>query len=276
MNSIKNVYFPKSLKEAVALLKKKNSVFMDSGLYSFKNINNGIENIISAKYMPKYIKKDSKNLIISSNSTFDDMENNKFCQSLFDGIISKAAYNCSSQLIRNMATIGGNIAHPNAFNIMPVIAALFDSKIEIYNFKGKAIIGWKDLYSGKYKPGKDCIISNIIFPLNYNKQNFYFEKIAKLKSSWESYLTVAFRCDIKDKKIRDIRLVFGAIRAIPYVNYEFEKSIIGQEIDEKLIENIAKEYKNNILSFAPNSKINIYRAQVAENLIFSYFNSKIS
>jgi len=270
---IKNIYFPSNMREAITMLKKKKSIFIAGSTFSFKALPQDIEDVVlSKKIKLNYIKKDSKNLVIGSLATFNDIENDKYCKTLFGGSLSMSASQCSSQLIRNMATIGGNIAHTNAFNIWPVMLTMLNSKVKIITLKGEKTALYKDLYKLGFIFGRNALIKEIMIPLEYSKDNFYFHKVSKIKSSWDSYLTAAFRSKIKEGKIKDIKLVFGAIRALPYENIEIEKGLLNHEITDDLIKETAERYSSGILSINPNAKINKYRSQLAGNLVSYYLN----
>lgn len=264
---IKKVYFPNTVREAVSLLGKKNSIYIAGSTYSFKNIPENTEIVVCGRDLPICgIKKDQKHLIIGAGATFDQIEKNKLCSSLFDGLLSKAASACSSQLIRNMATVGGNLSHLNAFNLFPVLSSCLNAQVKIYGKGFYKKIFWKDLYSGKYKPGINCLITELIFPLSLSSHKFYFRKVSKIKSSWDSYITVCFRADVSRRKIKDLKLSIGAVRALPYSDEAMERDVIAKELNSELIKNISSRLESGILSLHANSKINSYRASLAKNL----------
>jgi len=165
-----------------------------------------------------------------------------------------------------MATVGGNLAHLNAFNLFPVLCSSLNANVRI-SLKGfSKIISWKELYLGRYKPGINCLITELLFPLNLSRNKFYFKKVSKIKSSWDSYITVCFRADIYKKKIKDLRLSVGAVRALPYIDEALEKDVIGKEINTELIKDISSRLESGVLSLHANSEINSYRASLAKNL----------
>ncbi len=265
MKLLEKVIWVENLKEFSKVF-NKNSYIIAGSTFSFKSIekNDKIRNIIVIDQLPlKYIKKTTKELIIGSICTFYDLENNKLCKELFSGFISYAASQCSSQLIRNMAGIGGNIAHANAFNIIPLIIATLDGKIKVFNGKKYSTYSIFEYY--KTKPYG--IITEIILPLKYSKDTFYFEKISKTSSSWESYITFSFRINIKESIIKSIRFVFGGISSIPIINKQLEDEITYRNIKEINIDDISKKYSDFIFSVNSNHKYSEYRKDVTFNTV---------
>lgn len=269
MNNIKNIYFPTTLKDFSKIYKKTSSLIAGSTYFFNANRKNNLSNdLISITDLPlKYIKKDKRNIRIGSLVTFDDIENNDICKDTYFGFLSHSASNCSSQLIRNMATIGGNIAHPNAFNIMPLVIETLNGKIKLYDGKKYVMMPLTDYYSKKPLG----IITEVILPLAYERNFFYFEKVAKTSSSWESYITFSFRASVKNKIINDMRLVFGAITSMPLSSLNIEKKFTGREITKELVNDISKEYSELVYDTHPTHKYAEYRKNVVMNTVREFF-----
>ena len=271
MLNLKKIYFPEKLSDFKKVF-KKSSYVMSGFTYSFKSVekNNDISEIIVVDQLPlRYIKEKGEYICVGSLSTFDDLENNQLCKKYFGGFISYAASRCSSQLIRNMATIGGNIYHMNSFNIMPIVIKTLDAKIKVYDFKKEFLVSSNDFFNLK----KPFFIIEIIFPLKYKNSVFYFEKISNTYSSWQSYITFSFRGYIDKEIIKDIKLVFGGISAIPYNDSETEKSILNKKLDSKIIDEFAKKYSENIYNINPSHKYSEYRRDVSYNVIKEFLNT---
>lgn len=265
MNNIKTVYIPQNIKEFSSVFSKK-SLIMAGSTYSFKSFEKDkeLKEIVSISNLPlKYIKKESNNIVIGALSTFDDIENSGLCKKHFFGFLSHASSYCSSQLIRNMATLGGNIAHPNAFNIMPVVMETLNGKLKVFDGKKYKILSLSDYYNERNK----VLITEAMIPLKYDKNLFYFEKISRTKTSWESYITFSFRADVKKTKINDIRLVFGSVKAVPLYSPEIEKEMVSRDIKDINVEEISKKYSDLIYSVASSHKYSEYRKEVTYNTV---------
>ena len=120
MKNVKYCCFPKSVKNALELLddKKNKSIAVAGGTLIAKSLGDWVDKYVDIRYLPlKHLKVSRGNLIIGALCTFDEIDNNPLLKKWASGVLSKAAALCSSQLIRNMATIGGNISKPHSFNI---------------------------------------------------------------------------------------------------------------------------------------------------------------
>ena len=232
MKNIKYYAYPSTTREAVALLanKKMKALALAGGTLVAKTLPDTVETYLDLKGLPiKSIKLGAGSLVIGAGATFDEIDRDKLCRSWAGGVISAAAAKCSSQLIRNMATIGGNIARPHSFNIFPVVLLGLDARVRLQNQAGSKVVDFKDLYSPalKMRPGVDCLITEIIIPGKTRKWRCEFIKLAKTDSSWESYITLFLAAGWseatqfnknrkKGRNLAQVRIAVGALGPKPF------------------------------------------------------------
>ncbi|MBI4656237.1 MAG: FAD binding domain-containing protein, partial [Elusimicrobia bacterium] len=145
---------------------------------------------------------------------------------------------CSSQLIRNMATVGGNIARPNAFNVLPPVFTALDAVVRVETGTGQKNFGLEDIYSDdfKYALGRDSIIKEVVIPAKTRNWKCAFEKFAKTLSCWESYVTLVSALDIKGGIVLTARFVLGALAARPVRVKSAERAITGRKLSAETAE----------------------------------------
>lgn len=232
MKNIKYYAFPSTTKEAVALLlnKKYKAMALAGGTLVAKTLPATVETYLDIKNVPiKGIKLQGGNLVIGAGATFDEIDRSKLCRGWAGGVIAEAAAKCSSQLIRNMATIGGNIARPHSFNIFPVVLLGLDAKIRLAARGGSRLVDFQDLYSSGLglRPGLDSLITEVIIPAKTKKRRCEFIKLAKTESSWESYITLFFSAEKKGKAVTQARVVIGALSPKPFRAPEAEAALLS-------------------------------------------------
>ncbi|MDO8803678.1 MAG: FAD binding domain-containing protein [Elusimicrobiota bacterium] len=232
MKNIKYYAFPSSVKEALAVLlnKKYKAMALAGGTLVAKTLPDTVETYLDLKNLPiKSIRLHGGNLVIGAGATFDDIDRSKLCRGWAGGVISAAAARCSSQLIRNMATIGGNIARPHSFNIFPVVLLGLDAKVRLQAKKGARLVDFQDLYTSGLglRPGLDSLITEIVVPARTKKWKCDFIKLAKTASSWESYITLFFSAEKKGRSATQARVVVGALSPRPFRAPEAEKAMLS-------------------------------------------------
>ncbi len=229
MKNIKYYAFPSTAKEAVALLlnKKYKAMALAGGTLVAKTLPDTVETYLDIRNVPiKGIKLQGGNLVIGAGATFDEIDRSKLCRGWAGGVISAAAAKCSSQLIRNMATIGGNIARPHSFNIFPVVLLGLDAKVRLAVRSGAKLTDLPGLYAANLglRPGLDCLITEIIIPAKTKKWRCEFIKLAKTESSWESYIKLFFSLEKKGKAVQS-RICVGALSPKPFRALSTEAAI---------------------------------------------------
>ena len=226
MNKIKYYAFPSAVEDAMSVLlsAKYKAMVMAGGTLVAKSVPDSVETYLDIKRLPiKEIKISGGGLTVGAGATFDEIDSSDACRQWCGGIISKAASKCSSQLIRNMATIGGNIARPHSFNIFPVVLAGLDAYITVMTRSGEKKIPFASLYSSKtLRPGLNCLITSVEFPAPADGMRCEFVKLAKTESSWESYINL-FLASGGGK----VRIAVGTLSPKPFRAVKTEKAVAG-------------------------------------------------
>jgi carbon-monoxide dehydrogenase medium subunit len=251
MKNIKYYSFPETPKAALAglLNRKAEAIAVAGGTLVAKTLPETAENFIDLKNLPlSYIKKRGKDLVIGAMSTFDDIDNSKLVKGWAGGVISGAAARCSSQLIRNMATIGGNIARPHSFNIFPAVLLGLDARVRLLTRVGEKTRLFADIYGAdfKFKPGRDCLILEIIIPGKTKKWTCRFEKFARTEASWEAYFTLFMAALVGGGKVKETRVVVGALSPKPFRALAAEKALSGVKLSQGVIDAAALEFERDL------------------------------
>lgn len=240
MKNIKYYAYPSTVKEALSLLlnKKYKAMALAGGTLVSKTLPDSVETYLDLKALPiKGIRLRGGDLVIGAGATFDEVDRSKLCRAWAGGSVARAAAACSTQLIRNMATIGGNIARPHSFNIFPVVLLGLDARVRLQTKKGARLIDFRDLYSSGLglRPGLDSLITEIVLPVRTKNWKCEFIKLARTASSWESYITLFLSADLrqglprKGKALTQARVAVGALSPRPFRAPEAEKAMLSGE-----------------------------------------------
>lgn len=234
MKNIKYYAGPAGVKDALSILldKKYKAMAVAGGTLAAKTLPEAVETLLDLGKLPiKGIKLRGGSLVIGAGATFDEIDNSRLCRSWAGGVIAKAAAACSSQLIRNMATIGGNIARPHSFNIFPVVLLGLDAKVVLQCKTGPKTVSFGNLYSAgpALRPGVDCLITEIVIPAATKNWKCDFIKLARTGSSWESYLTLFLAAGGAGKALTSARVAVGALAARPLRATATEQAMLADK-----------------------------------------------
>jgi len=146
--------------------------------------------------------------------------------------------------VRNVATLGGNVAHalPAADGTIALLA--LDVQAEIASFAPAAVLGgvntrripFKDLFLG---PGKSSLkhdeelIVGFYLPLSKINQASCFKRIMRPQGVALPIINVAIWLERKEDAIKDIRIAVGPGGPTPWNATEAEKTLIGKSLNDE-------------------------------------------
>ena len=144
-------------------------------------------------------------------------------------ILKEAALNVVNRNIRNMATVGGNIAACKSCSDMIPLMLVTDALLEVYSLKGeKREVSLEEYIQEK----RDCLITKIIIPA---RKNFYTAISRYTRASNDlALINVCIGLKLEDGVCKDARLAIGGVAASPIRIKETEKFLCGREIKGKL------------------------------------------
>lgn len=153
-------------------------------------------------------------------------------------ILIQAAQEFADPLVRNNATIGGNLvtASPAADIAVPLLT--LDALIKIESVKDKREVKLKDFFLG---PGKtvlqdDEMIVGIEFEKSDINKNGYFIKLGQRKAMAIAISSVAVNLEVRQNKIIRIRVAAGSVAPMPIRLTGVEEFLKNKEIKNRLIE----------------------------------------
>jgi xanthine dehydrogenase small subunit len=149
-------------------------------------------------------------------------------------LLAQLLPNFASRLIRNRATLGGNLATASAIgDAAPILLAL-DARLELAAAHGKRRVCLDGFFVGYRKtqlaPGE--IIKAIVVPLPAARiQRFY--KVSKRALDDISSVAAAFALDLDpDGRVQRLRIAYGGLGATPLRAHAAEQCALGKRLDD--------------------------------------------
>lgn len=146
--------------------------------------------------------------------------------------------------IRNLGTIGGNIANgsPAADSIPPLLA--LDAKITVKNLEGERVVRLEDIYLGKGKVDikEDEIIVDIIIERPAAKLNVEFEKLGLRNALAISRLSTSVYLDLDGDVIKTARVGSGSLGLYPLREPVLEEFLTGKTLNTELVKSGSTKY----------------------------------
>lgn len=153
-------------------------------------------------------------------------------------ILRDACSTFASPLVRNRATIGGNVAHGSPAGDMAPPLLVLDASIELRSVRGKRLVRAVDFWKGPRKTTRksDEIVTSIRIPQASALGTCSWKKLGLRKADAISVASVAVRIALTPNGAVDVaRVAVGAVAPIPLRVAKSENALAGKPITAETI-----------------------------------------
>jgi carbon-monoxide dehydrogenase medium subunit len=183
-----------------------------------------------------YIKEEKKRIRIGSLTTISELASSKIVQD-HAPILTEAANQLGNPLVRNRATIAGNLADasPAADTAVPLLA--LEAMIITERNGGKREIPIDQFFLGPnqtvLKP--DEIIREIVFPKPDLKSKMAYIKLGLRNAMAISVVSIAILMEKEGEECKKVRIALGAVAPKPIRAYGVEAILTNKKIMMELV-----------------------------------------
>src|ERR1700722_8153114 len=126
-------------------------------------------------------------------------------------VLTYALRRLSNPRVRNVARVGGALAHGDPHMDLPPVLAMLGAKVTITGPKGDRDLAVEDLYAGYYETvlEKDELITAVTVPALNGRKAAYMKVTSRTADDWPA-LGVAVSFALDDGVIKDPRVVVSA------------------------------------------------------------------
>lgn len=245
------IYSPKTIEEVKEYMKDHSNLKLLAGgtdlVLDFKRNKVKCESIVSLEKISdlKKIVDDKDEIYIGAMVTFSDLIENNIIKN-YCNLLLNCSMSMGSPQIRNVATVGGNIANGgSAADIIPCIISL-GGILLIESEEAIRRVSCEE-YFENYKEERlkeNEILTHIIIPKTQNISGYY--KLGKRNSLAISRVSAAVNLEIKKDRICAINICLGAVGRYPFRVKELEERSLGKDI-KWLYSEEALEYLESIV-----------------------------
>jgi len=239
-------YVPDSLYDACSLLTEKGNgaKLLAGGTDLLNKMKHGLtapEALISLKNLEQLTAIDyvpGKGVVIGARATHNAISNSSLLQKKYLSICEAAQHMANNQ-VRNIGTIGGNIANAVPSADLPPILIALGALVTLVSINGERVMPLEEFFAG---PGKTHlnqgeILTEIVIPDNsYTGSNYI--KFGLRRSGALAVVGVAVAIEFEDKICKNARIALGAVAPVPMRAKKAEAIIIGNAVTEELLEQV--------------------------------------
>lgn len=176
--------------------------------------------------------------------------------------------------VRNMGTIGGNIANGSPIGDLPPAFIALDAKLTLRKGNETRDLPLEDFFIayGKQNLQPGEFVQSLFVPALQDGEKFEVYKISKRRDEDISALCGAFKISLDGEgKVETCRIAFGGMAATPLRASSVEQALLGSEWNEATIENALASFENDYTPLGDWRASAEYRMSVAKNLLRRFY-----
>jgi carbon-monoxide dehydrogenase medium subunit len=237
---------PGSLKEAIALidpevrpiaggtalmLMMKAGVFRPTRLVSLRKIGKEFSGIAAGK---------SGELTIGAMAPLSALEHSPDVARLAP-VIVRTMRRLSNVRVRNVATVGGALAHADPHMDLPPVLIALGATIAVAGLDGERTMPLEELFTGYYETSlaKNELITQLRIPAQGATHAVYFKVTAGSADDWPA-LGVAVALSAEGSTVKSARIVVSAATAKATRLAAAEKELVGSNAGDKILGRVSE------------------------------------
>ncbi len=178
------------------------------------------------------------------------------------------------QQVRNMGTIGGNIANGSPIGDTPPALIALGASLTLRKGTIRRIIPLEDFFIayGKQDRQPGEFVEAVHIPIPAAGENFAVYKVTKRRDEDITATLGAFRLALAaDGTVAAIRIAYGGMAATPKRALAVENALLGQPWNEKTVEVAMAKYAEDYAPLSDMRATAEYRALAARNLLLRFY-----
>jgi carbon-monoxide dehydrogenase medium subunit len=213
-------------------------ILINQGLYFPKTLVNlkKIKDASDITYDPQH------GLRIGALASIYDLETSPVVREYYP-LLANACHVVANIRIRNMATIGGNLAHADYQSDPPAALVALDGKVELSSLKGVRELSLEKFLVGSYETNLEPaeLITALLVPPPPQGTRGTYLKFTTRSSEDRPCAGIAAIVQMRNGICENVRLVVGAVSSTPIRTRKAEELARGEKLTPKLIGEMALE-----------------------------------
>ena len=196
-----------------------------------------------------YIRHRGTACVIGATTTMAELEASDVIQALAGGLLSRAARTCGSALIRNLATLGGNMANGSPAADMATPLLVLDSSVVLEDAMGRRKLPLAE-YLEAARPGRyaKALLVEVVIPDPPRGKGcqWSFQKLGRTAVDI-SLVNVSAGLQLDSRgRVKWARIALGSVAPVPMRATGAEQRMAGRILDQSLLAEIGAEVAREV------------------------------
>jgi carbon-monoxide dehydrogenase medium subunit len=188
-----------------------------------------------------YIRLRGTACVIGATTTMAELEASDVIQALAGGLLSRAARTCGSALIRNLATLGGNMAHGSPAADMAAPLLVLDAAVVMVDSKGRHKLPLAEyLAAARVSRYAKALLVEVVIPDPPQGKGcqWSFQKLGRTAVDI-SLVNVSAGLQLDSRgRVKWARIALGSVSPVPMRATGAEQRMAGRTLDQALLAEI--------------------------------------
>jgi len=188
----------------------------------------------------RYIEERGDHLAIGAMTRESSIEESTAVKSAYPLLLDTAAV-VADPLVRNRATVGGNIAHADPANDHPATMLAYDATVVAKGPSGERTIAIDDFFTGLFETalGDDEILTEIRIPKPAATSGGAYQKLERKVGDYATS-AVAVQLQLDGDTVREVRIGLTNVSAVPMRAKNAEAALTGKTATDDVLEAAGK------------------------------------
>jgi carbon-monoxide dehydrogenase medium subunit len=196
-----------------------------------------------------YIRHRGTACVIGATTTMAELEASDVIQALAGGLLSRAARTCGSALIRNLATLGGNMAHGSPAADMATPLFVLDADVVMADSNGRRKLPLAEYLEAAHtsRHAKSLLVEVVIpDPPRGKGCQWSFQKLGRTAVDI-SLVNVSAGLQLDSRgRVKWARIALGSVAPVPMRATGAEQRMAGRILDQSLLAEIGAEVAREV------------------------------
>jgi xanthine dehydrogenase small subunit len=218
------------------------------------------------------IKRDNGSIYIGAGTSVEEMKQSPLLNEIFPNMREYLNL-VSSTIMRNRATVGGNIVNASPIGDITIMLLGLDARIHLLKGAKKRDMRLKTFFKGYKKMDlkKGELVEAVTFPEPGKGWRFHFEKVSQRKYLDIASANSAVSVKVKDNVIEGIHLSAGGVAPVPFYLEKTCAYLTGKTITDEVLREAVDVMKTEISPISDVRGSAEYKTLLLGNLILAHF-----
>jgi len=183
-----------------------------------------------------YVREEQRHLALGALTRENELESSAVV-ALGYPLLFDAAHVIADPLVRNRATVGGNIAHADPANDHPAVMLAYNAQVVARGAKGERVIPIDEFFVGMFETSlaHDELLTEIRIPKPQANAGGAYLKIERKVGDY-AVAAVAVQLTMDGRRCAAARVALTNVSSVPMRSLGAEQALIGQELSDDVLE----------------------------------------